>query len=102
MAKAKPVWDRPAIIAEIHRREQTLTGLARDAGVYETACRLGISGRSRIGAQIIADFLGVAFEELFPGMYPRGRGRPRDNNRNGSSSTSSKQRVAADSRRGVA
>lgn len=101
MAK-RPKWDRQAIIAEIHRRGTTLTELAETAGVYENACRLGISGRSRKGAEIIADFLGVDFSVLFPGMYLRGRGRPRQDNRNESSGTSAKRSLTTDSMRGAA
>lgn len=90
MAKKTIVWDRPAIIAELHRRGLTLTGVAKDAGLYESACRQGIGGQSRAGAQAIADALGVPFEQLFPHMYLRGRAHAGQPNRNGSSNASRK------------
>lgn len=90
MAKKTVVWDRPAIIAELHRRGLTLTGIAKDAGLYESACRQGIGGQSRAGAQAIAVALGVPFEELFPHMYLRGRAHGAQPNRNGSSNASRK------------
>lgn len=66
-------WDRAGIIAEVHRRGMTLTGIAADAGLYASACRQGIGGGSKAGAKAIADALGIAFEELFPDSYLRGR-----------------------------
>lgn len=92
----KPVWDRPAIIAELHRRGMTLTGLAKDAGLYDSACRQGIIGMSRAGAQVIADALGVPFVELFPNSYLRGRHHRAEATRNGSRNTSAKRHTAAD------
>lgn len=100
--RTKQVWDREGIIAEIHRRGKTLTELAEDAGTYASACRLGIGGRSRPGAEIIAAFLDVPFEELFPNMYLRVRGRPRNFNRNESGRTSANRPAAADRTRSVA
>lgn len=67
------VWDRHAINAEIRRRGMTLTGIARDAGLYDSACRQGIIGLSRPGAEAIAAALGLPFRELFPDLYTRGR-----------------------------
>jgi len=90
MAKNTIVWDRPAIIAELHRRGLTLTGVAKDAGLYESACRQGIGGQSRAGAQAIADALGIPFEQLFPHMYLRGRAHAAQTNRNVSGNASRK------------
>ncbi|RUW38753.1 hypothetical protein EOA37_23080 [Mesorhizobium sp. M2A.F.Ca.ET.015.02.1.1] len=67
------VWDRHAISAEIRRRGMTLTGIAKDAGLYASACRQGLFGLSRPGAQAIADALDIPFRTLFPDQYPRGR-----------------------------
>ncbi|RWC58885.1 helix-turn-helix domain-containing protein [Mesorhizobium sp.] len=67
------VWDRHAINAEIRRRGMTLTGIALDAGLYASACRQGIIGMSRPGAEAIATALGIPFRELFPNSYSRGR-----------------------------
>lgn len=95
----KPVWDRPAIIAELHRRGMTLTGIAIDAGMYPSAARQGIGGQSRRGAQAIADALGVPFDELFPTMYLRGRAHRSKATSNGSCNTSTNELPAADSAR---
>ncbi|RWE48585.1 MAG: transcriptional regulator [Mesorhizobium sp.] len=67
------VWDRHAINAEIRRRGMTLTGIAKDAGLYASACRQGIIGLSRPGAEAIAAALDIPFRELFPTLYTRGR-----------------------------
>lgn len=66
-------WDRPAIVAEVHRRKMTLTGIATDRGLYTSACRQGLLGKSRPGAEAIADALGIPFRTLFPDSYSRGR-----------------------------
>ncbi|CDX20292.1 conserved hypothetical protein [Mesorhizobium sp. ORS 3359] len=67
------VWDRHAINAEIRRRGMTLTGIALDAGLYENACRQGLIGGSRPGAEAIAQALNIPFRVLFPTLYTRGR-----------------------------
>ena len=67
------VWDRHAINAEIRRKGMTLTGIARDANMYPSACRQGLMGLSRPGAEAIAAALGLPFRELFPTAYTRGR-----------------------------
>lgn len=66
-------WDRPAIVAAVHRRKMTLTGIAIDAGLYPSACRQGLLGKSRPGAEAIATALGIPFRTLFPDSYSRGR-----------------------------
>ena len=66
-------WDRAAIKAELLRQGKTLTGIARDAGLYDSACRAGIIGASRPGAEAIAEALGIPFRELFPDSYTLGR-----------------------------
>lgn len=66
-------WDRVEIRAELARRGLTLTGIARDANLYDSACRQGIIGASRAGAEAIASALGVPFREMFPDSYTRGR-----------------------------
>lgn len=101
MTNKKGRWDRAAILAEVHRRGMTLTGIAKDAELYASACRQGIGGGSRTGAQAIADALGIPFDELFPDSYLRGR-HHRDTSRNGSCNTSANRALAADSVRGAA
>lgn len=67
-------WDRTSIKRELLRQNKTLTGIARDAGLYESACRQGIIGASRPGAEALAKALGVPFRDMFPeDMYTRGR-----------------------------
>jgi Ner family transcriptional regulator len=92
-------WDRAGIIAEVHRRGMTLTGIAEAAGLYASACRQGIGGGSRAGAQAIADALDIPFETLFPTSYLRGRHHKQQSNRNGSCNTSAIAASAADSER---
>lgn len=70
---ALQVWDRHAINAEIRRRGMTLTGIAIDAGLHSGACRQGIIGLSRPGAEAIAEALDIPFRTLFPTLYTRGR-----------------------------
>ncbi|MBX8800705.1 transcriptional regulator [Ochrobactrum sp. MR28] len=66
-------WTRAKIKDELLRQNKTLTGIARDAGLYESACRQGIIGASRPGAEAIASALGVPFREMFPDQYTLGR-----------------------------
>lgn len=67
-------WDRHSIRAELARRGFTLTGLAIDNGLYESACRQALDGRSKAGAQVIAKALGMTVQELWPDRYLK---RPR-------------------------
>ena len=62
-------WDRHSIRAELNRRGYTLTGLARANGLYESACRQALDGRSQAGAQVIAKALGCTVQELWPDRY---------------------------------
>ena len=101
MTKPSDGWDRPAIVAEVHRRGMTLTGIAKDAGLYANACRQGIIGNSRPGAQAIADALHIPFEELFPASYTRGRHHKSQTIRNESRDTSPKRVIATDNARRV-
>lgn len=66
-------WDRRAIKDELLRQNKTLTGIARDKGLNESACRQGIIGASRKGAEAIAEALGVPFRDMFPDSYTLGR-----------------------------
>ncbi len=66
-------WDRHSIRAELNRRGFTLTGLALDHGLYESACRQALDGRSLAGAQVIAEALGLTVQELWPDRYLRRR-----------------------------
>lgn len=72
MTAQDKTWDRHSIKAEVERRGMNLTGIAKDAGLYESACRQGLFGVSKPGARAIADALGIPFEVLFAGLYKRG------------------------------
>lgn len=89
-------WDRAAIKQELLRQNKTLTGIARDAGLYPSACRQGIIGASRRGAEAIATALGVPFRELFPDSYTLGRHDRDDPSSNKSCNTSQKKRAKSD------
>jgi Ner family transcriptional regulator len=95
-------WDRIEISAELSRRGMTLTGIARDAGLYESACRQGIIGASRAGAEAIAKALGVPFREMFPDSYTRGRHDEAKTSSNKSCNASQKSGSRTDTFRGVA
>lgn len=95
-------WDRPAIIAELHRRGMTLTGIAKDAGLYSSACRQGIIGMSRSGAEAIALALDIPFHELFPTSYLRGRHHQVQASPNSTGNGSPKRPQIADKERGAA
>ncbi|NTB05065.1 helix-turn-helix domain-containing protein [Agrobacterium tumefaciens] len=84
-------WDRHDILAEIRRRGMTLTGIARDAGLYASACRAGMIGASRPGAEAIASALNVPFREMFPDSYTRGRHDERETSSNKSCNASAKK-----------
>jgi Ner family transcriptional regulator len=66
-------WDNPAIKAELERRGWTLTRLALENGLHESACRRALHSSCHAGAMVIAKALGVTLEELFPGRYIRRR-----------------------------
>jgi Ner family transcriptional regulator len=73
MSKTTQKWDRHSINAEVRRQGMTLTGIALDAGLSEAACRQGMLGSNRKGAEAIAAAINVPFRELFPDSYTRGR-----------------------------
>lgn len=89
-------WSRTAIKEELLRQNKTLTGIARDAGLYPSACRQGIIGASRRGAEAIAAALGVPFREMFPDSYTLGRHNHDDSSSNKSCNTSAKRRSKSD------
>lgn len=69
---AKPiVWDREEIFAAVRRRKKTLTGIAREQGLYDSACREALSRGNTRGEIALSKELGVPLEELFPKKYGR-------------------------------
>jgi len=95
-------WDREAIKKELLRQNKTLTGIARDAGLYDSACRQGFIGSNRKGAEAIAEALGVPFREMFPDSYTRGRHDAGETSSNQKPNASQKRAAAIDNARGVA
>lgn len=70
----KPInreWDRHDIFAEVKRQGLTLTGIAKEAGIYKSACRQALFGNSAPGAMAIAAAIKVPFHTLFISIYPR-------------------------------
>lgn len=96
------VWTRQAIKEELLRQNKTLTGIARDAGLNETAYRQGFIGSNRKGAEAIAAALGVPFREMFPDSYTRGRHDSGDTTSKAKPNASQKRGSVADSARSVA
>ncbi|MBB3947255.1 lambda repressor-like predicted transcriptional regulator [Rhizobium skierniewicense] len=89
-------WTRAAIKDELLRQNKTLTGIARDAGLYDSACRAGVIGASRPGAEAVAKALGVPFREMFPDIYTLGRHNRPDTSSNKSCNTSAKKSSKTD------
>lgn len=70
MPKKRRPWDRHAIRAAIHRAGSTLTAVAKDAGLEETACRVALIRPHAAGEAAIAQFLNVELSVLWPSRYP--------------------------------
>lgn len=68
---AKPSWDKHAILAELRRRNMTLTRLAERNGISPGGFRTVWSRQNKKAEQIIADFLDVPVQSLFPARYPK-------------------------------
>lgn len=88
-----PKWDRHSIRAELARRGFTLTGLALDNGLYESACRQALDGRSKAGSLVIAKALETTVQELWPDRYLK---RPRNSATSGAPTASPKCVADAD------
>lgn len=67
---AKPTWDQHSILAELRRRGMTLGKLAEINGLNPGSFRHVWKRTHRKAEAAIADFLGIAVEELFPARYP--------------------------------
>ncbi|MBK5958763.1 Nlp family transcriptional regulator [Rhodoplanes elegans] len=63
-------WDRHAIKAEVHRRGLTLIGIARAAGLEDSACKVALHRRNFRGERAIAAALGKQLSDLWPERYP--------------------------------
>jgi len=102
MTRVEKVWDRFAIKAALGRKGLTLTGVAEEAGLDPAACRKGLSGMSRPGAQAVADALEEPFSELFPGLYLNRRRDKNKHNQKSARRDSAKISSAVDKRAGAA
>lgn len=60
------VWDRHTIYAEIRRRGENLKSLAKKNGLGANALSVALSVPFPKGEHIIAEFLGVTVEALWP------------------------------------
>lgn len=60
------VWDRHTIYAEIRRRGETLTSLAKKNGLRSNGLSVALSTPFPKAEHVIADFLGVSVEDLWP------------------------------------
>lgn len=79
--RPSPAMDWPGIVAEIHRKGMTLTELAKRNGLPEAACRKVLSQGHFKAQQVIAEFLGMKPEALWPDRYPKGKPRILDTNK---------------------
>lgn len=71
---AKPQkWDRHAILGELRRRGMTLTRLAELNNVSPGGFRTIWTRQNSKSEAIIASFLDVPVETLFPDRYPKSR-----------------------------
>lgn len=67
-------WHREDIKAAIRKRGTTVTQLALDNGLSDSACRVALVRPSPAGESVIASFLGVPLQVLWPDRYdPYGR-----------------------------
>lgn len=100
--KTTKKWDRDAIKRELRLQNKTLTGIALDNGLYASACRQGLIGASRPGAEALAAALGVPFRDMFPDSYTLGRHGEDDITSIAKRNASQKRQSTADSQRSVA
>lgn len=67
-------WHREDIKAAIRKRGTTVTKLAQDNGLSDSACRVALIRPSPAGERVISSFLGVPLQVLWPDRYdPYGR-----------------------------
>ena len=73
--RPNPALDWPGIVAELHRRGMTLTELARRSGLHSAVCRQVKDRTNYKGQKVIAEFLELKPEALWPDRYPKGKPR---------------------------
>lgn len=62
-------WHRADIRAAVEKAGSTLTQLALDKGLNESACRRALCGRNIPGERAIAELIGVPVWVLWPGRW---------------------------------
>lgn len=62
-------WHRADIRAAVEKAGKTLTQLALDHSLNESACRRALCGRNIPGEKAIADLIGVPVWVLWPGRW---------------------------------
>jgi Ner family transcriptional regulator len=73
-SRDRKVWHPEQIKAAIRMQGATLSKLARDAGLEESACRQALRRPTPSGEQVISAFLNVPLNQLWPERYaPDGR-----------------------------
>ena len=73
MTHSKPVWHREQIKAAVRMTDITLTALAIDNGLPESACRRALLGAHRKGELAISVRIMVPVWELWPDRWRRPR-----------------------------
>ena len=66
---SKQRWDRHSIKAEIHRRDQTLEGLAEANGLARGSIQTSLDRPFPKADRAISKFLGVPLHQLWPNRY---------------------------------
>lgn len=64
-------WDQHSILGELRRRKMTLTKLAQMNNVSPGGFRTIWQRPNQNSERIIAEFLDINVEELFPDRYPK-------------------------------
>lgn len=64
------LWHPELIKAQVRMRDETLASLSRKHGLAENACRDALRTRRPMAEEVIAKFIGVPKEELWPDRYP--------------------------------
>lgn len=64
-------WHKEDIKAAIRKRGKTLGQLALDADLYESAVRVALITPSYMAEQVIAAFIGVPANEIWPDRYDK-------------------------------
>ena len=69
MKKSKKNMHRADIIAAIRKRGKTLTQLSVEAGLHPRTLGNALERKYPKGEKIIADFIGVPVQEIWPERY---------------------------------